>query len=106
MSLRLIVAKALSQNANIVTTAEELDKHKGFPTAYLATIGLTKAVLHKLETMGLAKRAYTKNVWTEGDMLPNLKKVEKGQRFVGSGSRCVWMLICDPQVEAAHVNPQ
>jgi hypothetical protein len=96
LGLRDRLRLALSQDQNIVVSAEEALTHPGFPVDHFEELGLTKTDLKKLNRIGAALRGYTKNVWLPGETMPNGVTVptdKPGIQYRGNGHRVRWVLI-------------
>lgn len=91
LTLKERINLVLSQNPEMVVSRAEAQNHPGFTAEQYAELGLDKAQLKKLEAKGFALRGYTKNVWTEGDTLPNGKKADG--RYHGKGHKAKYILV-------------
>lgn len=104
------VKVACERNPSIVVPLAELENSLGFGEEHFEWLGLSKADLKKLSRTGLAVRAYTKNIWLPGEIMPNGKVAPGAYAEVpdrvtkemvsaptstmrGSGHRVRWILI-------------
>lgn len=78
---------------NFVTTLEKIYDHPGSTENILEQYGLGRKELRRLEKLGHAVRARTKNVWTNGEKLPNGREVELGSSYRGHGFQLRWILV-------------
>jgi hypothetical protein len=95
------VKNAVEQDNTIIAGTDVVHLQPGHSEEHFAYLGLSRNDLKKLENRGLAIRGYTKNVWLEGEMMPNKRIVPKGVRYHGSGSRVRWMLLAAPMPKEA-----
>jgi hypothetical protein len=87
---------AISQDSSIATTKEKFFEHPGNDAKYLDDLGLSEKHLKRLEKMGYAVRAYTKNIWMPGEPTPDNKPVKPGTTARGPGHRVKWLLLRNP----------
>ena len=84
---------ATGQDSSIMVGLEEAQIHPGNEPEYLSQLGLEKKHLKRLEKLGIAFRAYSKNIWLAGETMPNGKVVEPGSSYRDRGSRVLWLLV-------------
>lgn len=84
---------AEGQDPSIMTTLEAIHEHKGNDPEYLSSLGLEKNHLKRLQRLGRAFQAYTKNIWLSGETLPSGHVCEIGSSYRGKGMRLKWLLI-------------
>lgn len=70
--------KAIEEDPGIICARKDVHKHPGVAESHLEWLGLSRNDLKRLERFGLALRAYTKNVWLPGEVLPNGKVADGG----------------------------
>lgn len=78
---------------HFVTTLDKLFEHPGNTEDVLEQYGLGRKELKRLEKLGHAVRARTKNVWQTGETAPTGEVVGKGYSLRGKGSRTRWILV-------------
>lgn len=78
---------------DLVTTLDKVFESPGMATSDAEHYGFSKKDLKRLEKLGLAVRARTKNVWIAGETLPSGNVVNPGESFRGKGSRLMWILV-------------
>ncbi len=94
------LALALQRDHKITAIRGQEHLAEGVSTAYMQALGLSKIDLKRLESNGFALRGYTKNVWLEGETLPNGKLVAAGKRFHGRGHAVRWLLLTDAPADS------
>jgi hypothetical protein len=87
------MARAIEINPKVATTLEAVGTHEGTSPAHLELLGLDRPTLRRLERLGLAIRARTKNVWLPGEGTPDGRPVLPNTTARGKGSRIKWILI-------------
>lgn len=88
-----VLTEAINADPAIITTRDLIMTHPGNIPENLGRLGLTKQHLRRLERMGLAIRAYTKNIWLPGESAPDGKEIKKGMTARGRGHRVRWLLF-------------
>lgn len=84
---------AVIQDNKIICKKSDIGNHTGCDEAYLESLGLHKKHLIRLQRLGLAIKARTKNIWLPGEILPNGKVVPEGQTYRANGSKTKWILL-------------
>lgn len=91
--LREKLNKFAEERPDLVTTIDKIFEHPGLTTSDVEHYGFSKQDLKRLEKLGLAVRARTKNVWVTGETLPSGYIVNQGESFRGKGSKAMWLLV-------------
>lgn len=99
------LGKALHEDNSIGTSRDLLFNHPGSTPEYLESLGLTRSRLKRLERLGLAIRARTKNIWLTGETAPTGEVVGTGYSLRGKGSRVRWILITGEGNVGPNVTP-